>query len=229
MQHARSLSHTRARTHMYHKEWDGALRIKISCLWEEMNSVNACETTYVRNLRGISLVLSSLEALIRNIPSFTFSWDVRCVCVCVCSRSRADTARVVMITERSAQTTWFHVNRKSMSMHTIHACMQIHTHTHTHTHSSLWCPEPVWPSAGMWSEAGNVWAMKACVYAGCSRPPPARGKTDTSTASFALHLSPSPLKASTWSFLTSASPRSRLSRRLPLHFGLLFPPCLFVF
>lgn len=30
--------------------------------------------------------------------------------------------------------------------------------------------------------------MKACVYAGCSRPPPARGKTDTSTASFMPHL-----------------------------------------
>lgn len=63
-----------------------------------------------------------------------------------------------------------------------------HANTHAKTHNSLWCAELVWPSAGMWSEAGNVWAMKACVYAGCSRPPPARGKTDTSTASFTLHL-----------------------------------------
>lgn len=50
----------------------------------------------------------------------------------------------------------------------------------TYTGSLLWHPELVWPSAGMWSEAGNVWAMKACVYPGYSHPPPpARGKTDT--------------------------------------------------
>lgn len=59
----------------------------------------------------------------------------------------------------------------------------------------LWCPESVWPSAEMWSEAGNVRAMKACVYAGCSRPSPARGKTDTSAAPLAptLHCAPAPL------------------------------------
>lgn len=59
---------------------------------------------------------------------------------------------------------------------------------HTHTLSLLWCPALVWPSAGMWSEAGNVWAMKACVYAGCSRPPSARGKTDTIPTPFMPHL-----------------------------------------
>lgn len=34
--------------------------------------------------------------------------------------------------------------------------------------------------------------MKACVYAGCSRPSPARGKTDTRAAPLALHLPPPP-------------------------------------
>lgn len=66
------------------------------------------------------------------------------------------------------------------------------TRTHARAYNSLWCPEPVWPSTGMWSEAGNVWAMKACVYAGCSRPSPARGKTDTRAAPLALHLTSSP-------------------------------------
>lgn len=47
------------------------------------------------------------------------------------------------------------------------------------------------PALGMWSEAGNVLAMKACVYAGCcSRPPPARGKTDTSAASLRQEKKP---------------------------------------
>lgn len=85
-----------------------------------------------------------------------------------------------------------HTNHKSCE-HAYDICIHANMHaTHTHTfihvctYISLWCPETVWPSTGMWSEAGNVWAMKACVYAGCSRPPPARGKTDTNTTSFAL-------------------------------------------
>lgn len=95
----------------------------------------------------------------------------------------------LVIKEGCVQTMQVHINHK----HAYCARTNAKTHTtcartHVHTRSSLWCPAPVWPSAGMWSEAGNVWAMKACVYAGCSHPSPARGKTDTSAASFALHL-----------------------------------------
>lgn len=144
---------------------------------------------------GISLVLSSLKP---NMKYIFFYLQTRCVfqsVICVHSWFHTEAVIVLMITERCAQTMWVHFNHKS-SEDAYHTCTFIHTHRQkhirTHTHNSLWCPAPVWPSAGMWSEAGNVWAMKACVYAGCSRPSPARGKTDTSTASFALHLSPSP-------------------------------------
>lgn len=52
---------------------------------------------------------------------------------------------------------------------------------------SPWCPVLVWPGAGLWREAGNVWTMKACVYAGQSWYSPARGKTHT-TGLFSLRL-----------------------------------------
>lgn len=130
-----------------------------------------------------------------------------------------DKLRVVTVTERRLQILWVSVNHKSRD----HA---YHTYMYANMHHSLWCPEPVWPSAGMWSEAGNVWAMKACVYAGCSRPSPARGKTDTSTASFALHLSPSPPNPSVWSFLTSSPPRFLLLHKFPFYSS-VFPSLCF--
>lgn len=46
-------------------------------------------------------------------------------------------------------------------------------------HFSLLRCALVWPYIGMWRGAGNVWTMKACVYAGCSWSSPASGKTDT--------------------------------------------------
>lgn len=107
------------------------------------------------------------------------------VCVCVLHKDRTVTRTDSLLLSQSMFTT------NVASMHSIHACMQMYTYIYCKTHL-LWCPEPVWPSAGMSSQAGNVWAMKACVYAGCSRPSPARGKTDTSIAPFTHHLSPSP-------------------------------------
>lgn len=92
------------------------------------------------------------------------------------------TVSEVRMTEKPAQTAHVQVQEKWEWIPYKRA------NTCTKTYNSLRCPELVWPSARMWSEAGNVWAMKACVYAGCSRPPPARGKTDTSTTSFTLHL-----------------------------------------
>lgn len=108
-------------------------------------------------------------------------FELRCVFLHSCSQ----------ITERFPPIAASKLTTKA-SEHAYHTYMYANTCTHWIAHNSLRCPEPVWPSAGMWSEAGNVWAMKACVYAGCSRPSPARGKTDISTASFALHLTPSP-------------------------------------
>lgn len=106
----------------------------------------------------------------------------------ICARSSAQTRRKA---ERFPQTPRGVRVKPHGRRARMYANAHTHTYAHMHTLNSLWCPEPVWPSAGMWSEAGNVWAMKACVYAGCSRPSPARGKTDTSAASFALHLTPS--------------------------------------